>query len=181
MRLIRYQDDHGDPVRLSLVGVRLVLARHLRHVRPVRSVGALVWRGLKTGPVVAAVGGMAIISLLMIILVQDRSTGFGLVVFSPVAVPLLSLGMLSVRGLIGVRGGLPEAMRLAMLHAQRCPACAYDLAGRQAVGVGVAGGPEHDEVVRCSECGAAWDAQRLGADAYRGPTVVVVDDVPSGL
>lgn len=71
----------------------------------------------------------------------------GLIVFGPVMVPLLTLALLAGRGALGLGRGLGPMVRDAMLAADRCPACGYDLAGSPV---------EPDACRVCPECGAAW-------------------------
>lgn len=80
----------------------------------------------------------------------------GLIVFGPVVVPLLTLGLFAGRGVLGLGRGLGPTVRDAMLDAARCPSCGYDLSASVA---------EADLCRVCPECGAAWILPRDRPDA----------------
>ncbi len=125
-----------------------------------------LWRVLRSGPALALIGGIAISTVLILVALSDRFAGFGLILFSPIFVPLITAGLLAGRGLLGLGGRLPEAMRSAMLVRGRCPACGYGLGG---VPQGEGG------LVGCPECQAKWEANALFA-ARAAPEVVVISD-----
>lgn len=135
-----------------------------------RRVPRNIYAILTTGPILAAIGGVLVVALITAIMINDRSTGFGLLVFTPIMVPLITAGLLAGRGLLGLGGWLPNAMRIAQLARHACPACNYDLRGID---------PVHPEGmseahVVCPECRATWVSANLGPAARARPETVVI-------
>lgn len=165
---VRTQDDRGAPVRLAHAGMLESVRRWRRSLGPVTlaRLPRVVRRVVFTGPFLAFVGACGVLGILVRLLAEDLSTGLGLMIFSPVAVPLITLSLATSRGVLGLGGTLPGRMRRAMLALHRCPACGYDLSVSE---------PGPDGCVVCPECAAAWTHAQTGAGAERGAEVVVVD------
>lgn len=168
---MRSKDDLGQSVRLAHAGVAHAAADWRRHVarsrRPgVRGLVRSVLRVVCTGPALALVGGVAITAVLAAVAINDRYAGFGLILFTPIFVPLITAALVAGRGLLGLGGRLPEAMRTAMLARQLCPSCGYGLAG---VPRGDAG------VVACPECQACWEGADVGRTVAAAAEVVVIN------
>ncbi|MBX3385855.1 MAG: hypothetical protein KF768_04740 [Phycisphaeraceae bacterium] len=120
-----------------------------------------------------AVGAAMILGVIAVLMTQDRAMAIGLLVFSPVYVPLMTLLMISGRGLFGVGNSLAGDIASAMLSALRCPVCGYDLSRSPA---------EPDGCRHCPECGSAWSDERCGERARSPAKVVVIEhfDEPQG-
>lgn len=172
---VRSKDDLGHPVRLAHLGMAHAATDWRRRLLRRRSTGIvgfarLVVRTVATGPVLALIGGVAITGVLTAVAISDRYAGFGLVLFSPIFVPLITAALLAGRGLLGLGGRLPEAMRTAMLTRSLCPTCGYGLAGVPSDDAGMVG---------CPECGACWERAEVGRVGKRIAEVVVIADVGS--
>ena len=165
---VRTQDDRGAPVRLSHAGMLESVRRWRRSLGPVTParLPRLARRVVFTGPFLAFLGACGVLGILTRLITEDLSTGLGLLIFSPVAVPLMTLTLATSRGVLGLGGTLPGRMRRAMLARHRCPVCAYDLSAIE---------PASDGCVVCPECAAAWTHAQTGTGADRAAEVVVVD------
>ena len=165
---VRGVDDRGNRVLLAGAGMWEAW-REWRSALPAlrwRSVPRIVGRALLTGPGLAFVGSCMIVAVVARMSYDEKFIGLGLLIFTPVFVPLLTLGLTVWRGVLGFGGGLPEKMRRAMLARSKCPSCCYDLRGAAAGADGFA---------VCPECAAAWDAGEIGDGARRGAEVVVIE------
>lgn len=117
------------------------------------------------GPALVLLGTVALIALAVRVTVDDPGVGLWLLIFSPVYSSLFMLTFALVRGAMGWGGVLTESIRAAMMQQRRCTGCGYALGGAVA---------ESDGCVVCPECGAAWDARKLGLSAAQARDVVVV-------
>ncbi len=141
-------------VRTPPIGLIAGALRWLRRPTSLLALSAV----LLTGVVIAAIRieGWALIWLLM---------------FSPVGIPLITValqGGASASRQLGLgepSSPIKRALVRAMLRAQRCPSCDYDLRGSPA---------QPDGCILCPECGAAWRHARLGRADDPPPEVVVV-------
>lgn len=104
-------------------------------------------RLIATPGVLLAIGAMCLLGVLIGLLVEDRSMFLGLMIFSPVMVPLLTLSLITGRAVLGAGRGLGVRIRDAILSEGRCPGCGYGLKEIAAAG---------DGCRVCPECGAAW-------------------------
>jgi hypothetical protein len=95
--------------------------------------------------------------------------GLGLLVISPVMMPLLAFVLVTSRGLLGLGGELPRRIRHDVLRAGFCPRCEYDLTALPR---------EPDACITCAECGAAWNWDAIGDRGGSEPLVVVIDPSP---
>ena len=165
---VRGVDDRGERVLLANEGMWEAGRQWKASLPPFRwrRLPRIVGKMLITGPGLAFVGSCMIVAVLARLTYDGKFMGFGLLIFTPVFVPLLTLGLTVWRGVLGFRGGLPEKMRRAMLARSKCPSCCYDLRGSCAGADGFA---------VCPECGAAWDAGEIGDGARRGAEVVVIE------
>lgn len=165
---VRSHDDRGRPVRLAHAGLAESVRRWRRSLGPLqpRRLPRMVRRVAFTGPFIAFIGACGVFGVLARLASEDLSTGLGLLVLTPIAVPLITLMLVTSRGVLGLGGGLPDRMRRAMLALHRCPSCGYDLSASEAGA---------DGCVVCPECSAAWLHAQTGAGAERGSEVVVVD------
>lgn len=177
---MRSTDDLDRPVRIPLSHA-VWLARSAKRSEPARAAraGGGVRTRLRSTAGVAirtvtsmrvlsvllpALGGAAILGVIVVLMTQDRAMAIGLLVFSPVYVPLMTLLMISGRGLFGMGRTLAGDVSRAMLGLLRCPSCGYDLS-RSPV--------EEDGCRHCPECGSAWSDERCG-ERGRAPARVVV-------
>jgi hypothetical protein len=165
---VRSLDDRRRPVRLTHAGMLAAASRWRASLGPVtpRRLPRLARRVVLTGPFLAFVGACAVFSILAKLISEDLSTGLGLMIFSPVAVPLITLALTTGRGVLGLGGSLPSRMRRAMLASHRCPACGYDLRGAE---------PGPDGLIICPECAAAWLHAQTGPGADAPHEVIIVD------
>lgn len=177
---MRASDDRDRPVRIPMRHVRWLARRNRPDAgpRPRRSFGRAVrdlarvlfsFRVLSV--LLPALGASIILGVLIVLMTQDRAMAIGLLVFSPVYVPLMMLLMISGRGLFGIGRSLAGDVIAAMLARMRCPACGYDLS-RSPV--------ESDGCRQCPECGAAWSEELLGKSRGRATRVVVVEAFKAG-
>lgn len=169
MLRIRLRDDRDRTARLLPAAAPLAVrdwAAGLPRLRA-RALPRTALALLRHGPVLAFVGATMTVVVLVTVWWHDHAVGFGLILFTPVAVPLITAGLVGLRGLLGLGGWLPVAMRASMLARRRCPACGYDLRGLAA---------EPDGCLVCPECRGAWDERYVGDAARSGPEVVVLDD-----
>lgn len=165
---VRGVDDRGERVLLANEGMWEAWRQWRGSLPPFRwrRLPRIVGKMLTTGPGLAFVGSCMIIAVLARLTYDEKFLGFGLLIFTPVFVPLLTLGLTVWRGVLGFGGRLPEQMRRAMLTHSKCPSCCYDLRGAAA--------GSHGFVV-CPECAAAWDAAEIGEGARRGAEAVVIE------
>lgn len=167
MPTLRARDDRGRRVRLP---VRFALEA-LRAWK--EDLGEVSWRRVPrvlvraiVSPVgLAFLGAGFIVGAILKLVYEDFSMALGLMVFTPVVVPMLTLGFLTARGVLGIGGSIAGDIEEAMLRRRKCPCCGYALAGSE---------PAHDGCVVCAECGAAWDGRRIERAATRRPDVVVI-------
>jgi hypothetical protein len=166
---IRIRDDRDRPVGLLPAGLPLALRDWAAALPPfrLRTAPRRLLRAFTHGPGLAVLGALAIVATLITVWSADHAVGFGLIIFTPVAVPMLTAALLATRGLLGLGGWLPGAMRASLLARHRCAACGYTLNGLA---------PDPDGCLTCPECASAWDAAYLGPAAHAGPTVVVLED-----
>lgn len=170
MLTIRTIDDRDRPIRLPLRRVRWPLGFWWKR-------RDLSWRGLRREivwlarkPAVwLALGGIGLLITLVLLTLQDTAMGLGMLVISPVAAPILALALVTGRGLIGLGGDLPRIIRAALLQAERCPLCEYELGQLDC---------QPDGCITCPECGAAWNWDAIGNRGGRDPVVVVIDRKP---
>jgi hypothetical protein len=159
-------DDRGRAVRVPLVFAWDALgawrARQASWTlrRGPRMIAKLVF----SGPALVAIGSIALVALGIRVAIDDPGIGLWLLIFSPVYSSLFMLGFSVVRGALGWGGMLTESIRGTLLQRSRCVSCGYSLAGAEAAS---------DGCVVCAECGAAWDARKLGAEAASHRDVVV--------
>lgn len=118
----------------------------------------------------AALGACFIVGAVVRLVIDDVSMALGLVVFTPVVVPMLTLGFLTGRGLVGLGGSLAGNIENAKMSEGACPCCGYTLLGA---------GQEADGCVVCPECGAAWSGTRLSRAISGETEVVVIRSFPS--
>lgn len=149
MRLMRALDDRGRPICIPLSQIAALAharARSSMTRRPISLVRLPL--ALLTSPVgLLSLGALSLIGVLLRLLVEDRSMFLGLMIFSPVVMPLLTLSLLT--GCAASRFGreLGPRVRDAVLADGRCAACGYDI--REI-------GAAEDGCRVCPECGAAW-------------------------
>ncbi len=169
MLTLRTHDDAGQIVPVCLRAACLVWSDHRERTPAwtVRSAPKRLLRILVSGPVLIALGMAAILTILVAVAWSDRYAGFGLVLFSPIFVPLITAALVSIRGIAGGRSKLIDAMQGSMLARSTCPACGYHM-GDLPAGA--------DGLVTCPECRAAWSSERFGHGARSGPVVEVLAD-----
>lgn len=165
---LRMRDDRDRAVRVPMVRMtRLaqVPAWVWSELRHRRGRWRLVGRLVRSGPLWVGLLVAVLLAILVTLLIRDTAVGLGLLIISPVMAPLVSTGLVTARGLIGLGGALPEALRAAFLADGRCVCCLYDLRALRA---------EPDGCVTCAECGAAWNWDAIGDRGGRDPEVVVI-------
>lgn len=170
---VRGQDDRGERVLLAGEGMWEAYRQWRSALPPLRwrSLPRIAWRAATTGPGLAFIGSCMLVIVLARMAYEDRFLGVSLLIFTPVFVPLLTLGLTIWRGVLGLGGGLPDKMRRAMLTRSKCPSCSYDLRGAAAGA---------DGFVVCPECAAAWDVGEIGEGARHGVEVVVIEGWEDG-
>lgn len=134
---------------------RLGRRRVLRLLR-VGMMSTEVWLGL------AALGWIVVV---MGLLSQNAAVGLGLMVTSPVIMPMIAFAMVFARGVLGLGGRMPGWVILQMLADGRCPRCGYEIGGVPADGDGCA---------VCPECGAAWQWTAIGDRISDVPEVITL-------
>jgi len=118
-----------------------------------------VWRLVRFAPAWVALGGVGLLTILVLLMVHDTAMGLGLLIISPVMSPLVAVALITTRGMLGLGGLLPQRVRDDALMLAHCPRCAY------ALGELVC---EADQCLTCPECGAAWNWDAIG-DRAGGP------------
>ncbi|MFN7019798.1 MAG: hypothetical protein ACK4WH_00545 [Phycisphaerales bacterium] len=118
-----------------------------------------------------ALFGVSLLIALVLLTLKDTAMGLGMLIISPVAMPLLALALVTARGLVGLGRDLPSRMRGDTLAMERCPVCDYDLSVLAA---------EADGCVTCPECGAAWNWDEIGERGGRDPDVIVIGGENNG-
>lgn len=151
-------DDRDRPAPIPVAHVRELPAWWRRRYGPWswRRAPKIAWAILRTPAVVLGLAAACLLGVLARMLAEDTAMFLGLIVFGPVVVPLLTLGLFAGRGVLGLGRGLGPTVRDAMLDAARCPSCGYDLSASVA---------ESDLCRVCPECGAAWILPRDRPDA----------------
>lgn len=151
-------DDRDRPAPIPVAHARELPAWWRRRYGPWswRRAPKIAWAILRTPAVVLGIAAACLLGVLAMMLAEDTAMFLGLIVFGPVVVPLLTLGLFAGRGVLGLGRGLGPTVRDAMLDAARCPSCGYDLSASVA---------EADLCRVCPECGAAWILPRDRPDA----------------
>lgn len=160
-------DDRGRTVRVPITRIGWVYRLwRSRLDTSHRGLRRALWRTARRPAVWLAVVGVLLLMALVLLTLKDTATGLGLLIISPVAMPLLALALVTARGLIGLGRELPPRLRGDTLAMGRCPVCNYDLLALTA---------EADACVTCPECGAAWNWDAIGDRGGREAEVVVID------
>lgn len=165
---LRTHDDAGRsvPVYLRALGLVWQDRRASMPAWTLRSAPRRIARIVASGPVLIAAGLTAILAILAAVAWSDKYAGFGLVLFSPIFVPLITAALVGMRGIAGGRSRLIDAMQVAMLARHACPACGYEM-GRIPAG--------QDGLVLCPECRASWAVERLGDGGRTGEVIEITD------
>lgn len=174
---IRAPDDQGVAVPLHLAGLRAAawwaLRGAARNAREQARRGAVRY-GLRTlrrhaGRLLLFGGLFTLAALTVMLTVLEGPTGVWLIIFSPVAMTWVSIGLAAIVSVAVSWQALKSTMTDAMLGLRRCPACAYSIDALP---------PDSDQHVRCPECGASWLATRLGRDRPMERRVIILDQAP---
>lgn len=176
---IRAHDDQGVAVPLHPAGFRAAawwaIRGAARGARDEARRGTILY-GLRTlrrhaGRLLLFGGLVTLASLTVMLTILEGPTGAWLIIFSPVAMTWVSIGLGVLASVAVAWQALKATMADAMLGQRRCPACAYSIAALP---------PDPAQNVRCPECGASWLAARLGRDRPMERRVIILDPVPPG-
>lgn len=151
---------------LARAALRVALADRLLTLERPTAGSAARWllRTVRRPGLQLFVAGAVLVVMLTAMLVVDGPIAIGVVIYSPVAVPLLVLALTYGRSVIAARDSLVEDAERAMLSASLCPCCGYNLGGLDA---------QTDGRVSCPECDAAWFAGRIGRSGREVDVVVI--------
>lgn len=196
MICFRSPDDVGRVLglhpRAILPALRLLIPSHRRFVSS--GAGAFA-RAALDGRLLMLIGAIGLITMIVLLLIFDGPSGLWLLMLTPVFTSLFIAAGTAVRGALGWRSMLGEAMIRAMLGRHRCPSCGYDLRGlidapppagktrgepqpetephaRANAGTSPAAGPA--SMATCPECGGCWRMDRLGTTTPPMTEVVIV-------
>ncbi|MFN9131360.1 MAG: hypothetical protein ACK5XO_01610 [Phycisphaerales bacterium] len=128
MICFRSPDDVGRVLglhpRAILPALRLLTPSHRRFVSS--GAGAFA-RAALDGRLLMLIGAIGLITMIVLLLIFDGPSGLWLLMLTPVFTSLFIAAGTAVRGALGWRSMLGEAMIRAMLGRHRCPSCGYDL------------------------------------------------------
>jgi uncharacterized C2H2 Zn-finger protein len=140
--------------------------------------GRLAVTFVRSGNLLLVVGLAALMGITAALMWFEGAVGVYLLIFSPVAMPML-VGVLTLLLGLGVLWRrLKAVMVQGMLGQHRCPACDFDMRVQAEMSRDAMGRQEREPsgemVVRCPECGCGWRAARLGHTGPEAPEVIVV-------
>ena len=149
MAILRVMDDRDRKTVIPLRHARVWASAWWSGIGPwrVRALPKTLWRLFTTPEVVLAIAAACLIGVLIRLLVDDSSIVIGLMIFSPVMIPLLTLSLMTGRGVLGAGRGLAPRVRDSLLEQGRCAGCGYELSSIARA---------QDDCRVCPECGAAW-------------------------
>ncbi len=147
-------------------------------------VGRLAGTFVRSGNLLLVVGLAALAGVTAALIWLEGAVGVYLLIFSPVAMPMLVGALTLVIGLGVLWRRLKAGVVQGMLTAHRCPVCDFDLRVQAELALdalqGASEAGAEESLVRCPECGSGWRAARLGHEGPEPPEVIVVrrfDDV----
>lgn len=174
---INHLDDAQQSVRLAPAGVWAAARQWgARLLRPRQLIDAVTKdRGLFQLVALGTFGlGLTLLlAILASVLYDDWQNSLYLLVFSPIAVSLLS-GFMRLGSSAGnlLELAKREIVR-AMLARNQCPCCAYEVTANPVQASAAS------SLIRCPECGSQWLTARLGTTREPPATVVIIHTAPA--
>jgi hypothetical protein len=143
--------------------------------RVVASGAGAMGRAARDGRLLMLLGAVALITMIIVLMIFDGPSGLWLLMLMPVFTSLFIAAGTAVRGALGWRSMLGDAMIRAMLGRHTCPSCGYDLRGIiDPPAAPDAGREGAATMATCPECGGCWRLDRLGTTTRPQAQVVVV-------